>query len=1466
MWFRAFILSLLPVSVAGQGIINTFAGTDWLFPRTDGAAIDAPLGFVAGVALDASGNVYLSDTQNQVVCVLRPDGKLSVVAGNGLRGFSGDGGLALDASLDTPQALALDSTGNLFIADNGNARIRKLAPNGIITTLDAFSGQARALAFGVGGLYIADDSANMIRRLNPDGSIVSIAGNGTRGFTRDGLTALFSPITLSGGVAVNRQGEVFFGDGAAVRRILLNGKLETVIGFDGTGQLQTSICEPAGLVFDNRDTLYIADRARDCNQILRFTADRQLSVLAGSKSFGFSGDGALAGNASFRYPTALAVDAQRSVYITDSGNQRLRLVDSSGLIRTVAGNGRFRTTNDRSPALQSFLFSPAGLAFGPDRALYIADESAQRVRRVDLLSGTFTTIAGGGFATNGNVRALDAFLNHPTSLGFGPDGNLFLADMAEHRVWKINPAGTILPFAGDGTPGFFGDESPEGLPTKMNLPTGLAVHPTGVIYVADRGNHRIRLINANGTMRSVAGTGTPGDNGDVGPSQDTQLNNPYSVAFEPQGNLLICDSGNNKIRRRSPDGILRTIAGTGRAASDGDGGPALSASLNFPTALAFDSQGAIYVLETGGGRIRRIDPAPPFLITTVAGNAAVGFGGDGGLSTAALLNTPRLGLLVDADKVIYFSDTLNDRIRQIQFPHPTLSVTPDSLRFDAGSGQSAFRQSIRISTDTPGLLVTVTPRALSGGSWLSVDQQTATLSRSAPRDIQVSVDASGLAPGVYRGTVSINAPLIAQPFMVNVVLDVSGSSPPRLSVNKPALSFTLPPNGPSAQDTLIVANTGGGSASFSVHATTAAGGDWLAVSPASGISTSTDSATLTVTANASALSLGTYSGMIVISGPAGSLGVPVSITINEVKPKILISQTGLTFSAVSLGGSPPPQQFGILNVGEGALNWSARAVTLSGGDWLRLSARSGRVATPFLDVSLVDVSVDPSGLAPGDYYGRLEITAPADNSPQLATVILKVLPQDLYPGPDVRPTGLIFTGVQGANPSSQEILITNLLSQRVRFASARLTFDGGNWFAHSPATGDVLPNTPGRLVVQPTFTSLSPDVRRGVLTIQFEDGTVRTVSVLSVVAPRPSPSPAKGDPSRSAASCSPRLLQVQFTSLRDGFLALAGRPTTIQVKVVDDCGQPLTPDPAPRVEVFSVFSNRDPDLSLTHIGNGSWVGTWRPLTSAPATSVSVTAFYNGRDGIRLGRATLSGIVSPSDTPLVPPGALRHSASFATDVPVAPGSLISLLGSNLAVTEASLPSLPLPSNLADTQVTIGNRPLPLLYVSPSQVNAQIPYDLPVNLRLQVLVARGSTQSVPEPFTVAPTQPGIFTKNQQGFGQALAVKASDRQTLAEPGSPAEKGETLVLFCSGLGAVAAPVESGVAAPDPPAPTLLPVRLRIGDRDLDASFSGLSPGLSGLYEVSFQVPSDAPSGNQVPITITVGTAVSQTATIAIR
>lgn len=1440
---------LVCIICAPAQVITTVAGTIFTFPSSPLPAINAPLGQVTGVASDGRGNIYAADTLNNLVVRISADGILTVVAGNGTAGFSGDGGPATSAALNSPHGVAVDASGNLYIADTSNSRIRKVS-GGIVTTVagggslgDGAQATSAAISFpegvavdSAGNLFIADTGGNRIRIVSA-GIITTVAGNGTAGFSGDTGLAVAAKLSNPRGVAVDSAGNMFIADSANHRiRRVSGGIITTIAGNGVAGSLgdrgtatSAMLNTPVGLGFDAGGNLLIADSV---NYRIRRVSAGNIETVVGSGTLGFSGDGGPALSATLNIPTGVAVDSSGALVIADSLNDRIRRV-SGGLTATMAGNGSYKFSGDGGPATSAALNGPFGVALDSGGNLYIADAFNARIRKVS--KGIVTTVAGketSGSAGDGGP-ATQAMLRTPLGVAVDSNGNLYIADFNNSRVRKVS-GGNITTVAGNGTPGFSGDGG-SATAAGLNLPAGVAVDAAGNLFIADTANHRIRRVSG-GTITTVAGNGTSGFSGDGGPATSAALNGPYGVAVDSSGNIYIADTGNNRIRKIS-GGNIATVAGNGTAGLSGDGGPAIGAALNSPHGVAVDGAGNVFIADTGKGnsRIRKVSGGT---ITTVAGG---GSSGDGALATSAALTFPE-GVAVDSAGNLFIADTGADRVRNVPSAPASFQASPAALSFAASSGGAVTTvRVVSLSPSTPGLAYSATTNV----SWLSI----APSSGSMPASLQVAADPAQLAPGNYSGIITITSPSTSpstQPVAVSFA--VGATAPGILSLSNTSFAFSFTQSASPGSQQLTLSNRGSGSIHYTAAASTTSGGNWLSITPAGGNVAPASPAALTVMATPGSLDVGTYAGTLTIASPDSSqqISIPVTMAISAPPQKILLSQAGFTFTAVAQGGTVLPQRLGILNAGSGTLNYTIQTKTISGGSgWLGASAFGGTVARPFLDVSFVDISVDASALAPGDYSGLIQVTAAgASNSPQSALVRLTVLQAGSNPGPDVRPTGMVFTGATGASPGSQAVTVANVTGSANTFGSSVNYVGTGGWLTYRPTNATVAPNLPEQIVVQPDFTSLAAGPHRAAITLIFDDGTTQAIDILAVVGPAGSSNIQEmADGERLATGCTATKLLPQFAQVGFGSTPAVGFPVALMVKIVDDCAVPMTSG-----SVTASFDNGDAPLALISLPDGTWTATWQPQHASANVTVTVDARAQGMAG--QAKSQSLAISASLASPLLFGG--PFGAATLTEGPFAPGDLLLIRGTGLADGPASATSTT--QQLAGASLTIGGSPASLLYADAGQIVGVIPVDVPVNTQPQLVVQHGARVGLPSSIIVATTHPAVLTKDGSGRGQGLIYDTSGGvKTLADGSNPAKAGDPVVIYCAGLGLTAA---DGTAINTP--------LVSIGGQPAFVSYAGvaltqdypsgvapsilggLTPGgFGGLYQITTAVPGGLASGS---------------------
>jgi len=1488
--YRGFLLlvtllvqcALLVPACFGQGIITTVAGSTWIFRGDGGPAIDAPLG-LSRVAVDPAGNVYASGIGR--VFRISTNGILTVVAGNGVAGFSGDGGPATRAALDWPTGVAVDAAGNVYIADKN--RIRKLSAAGVISTVagngvSGFFGDggpatraALGLALDVavdaaGNLYIADTGNQRIRKVDPSGTISTLAGDGwvdSNGFGRfsgDGGPATSASFSNPTGVAVDAAGNLYIADNYnnRIRRVNSSGVIITVAGpvdqccsSDGGPATSAWLTSPTGVAVDAAGNLYIAEDGR----IRKVDASGTITTVAGNGKQGFSGDGGPATAASLG-PSSIAVDAIGNLYIVDSPNRRIRKVNVAGIIGTLAGNGAYKFAGDGGPSNSASLNYPGGVAVDASGNVYIADMDNNRVRKISS-SGTISTVAGNGsygFSGDGGPGT-SASLFGPGSVATDAAGNLYFADQGNMRIRKVDRAGIVSTVAGNGTYDFSGDGGPA-TAAAFHQPWGVAVDAAGNLYISEFA--RVRKVNRFGTISTVAGNGVAGFSGDGGPATSASLI-PRGVAVDSAGNLYIADTDNNRIREVDPSGKISTVAGNGTAGFSGDGGPAANASLFCPSGVAVDAAGNLYIADTFNWRIRKVDGSGA--ISTIAGNGTAGFSGDGGPATSASLSQS-LALAVDPGGNVYIADANNDRIRKVLAVAPGFSASPTSLSFSASAGSAAAgSRQVALTSNVAGLAWVASARTSSGGSWLSISPA----SGQIPASITVSVDATNLAAGTYQGSLDVTAPG-ASPSLVTIAVTFTVSAPlsRNLSVQPASLSFQISAGGaPPPDQALRIENAGGGTLSWTAEAT-GAGGNWLKLGTAAGVTPSS----VQISVNPAGLAAGSYSGSITVRSPDSgqSVSIPVSLLVSAPAGVMLLSQTSTAFRAVEGGGVEPPQTFGVLNIGSGSFDWSAQATA----SWLRLSPAAGTSIAGTTKVPLVNVSVDPTGLAADSYIGFIRVTAAsANNSPQLVRVDLRVLARGSQLPAVVRPSSLIFFAVAGgSSPSSQEVGISTTETAPVVFQSQ--AFDGP-WVKRIPDVGSATADMPGRIVVQPELGSLAKGEYRAALAVHTRnDNEVRSVKLLFVVlAAGSAVTPAmRREPDGEfdgGSPCVASKLFLQFASIFSSVNAVAGWPTSVLVNARDDCG-----NPAVGGQVSLSFSNGDYVPPLTDLKTGQYHGFWRPTNRVNPVTVTATALWRGLEAKLTATAQIDS--NPNPKGLLNQGGVLLAAGYQRG-PLAPGSIISLFGQKFTTNEGTsymASALPLPAKLGGVRVLIADKEAPLFYVGYGQVNAQVPADLPADRQLQVMVETDGVASPPEPLQTVSSQPGIFTLDPRFGAQQGAILIANTDRLAMrarpdvPSEPAPRGGYVSIYCTGLGPTDPPVASGQAGPtsEPLARVKTPVSVSISGQSASVVFAGLAPGFAAVYQVNAQVPDGVTPGDAVPVIIAQGAMRSNTVTIAVR
>ena len=649
-----------------------------------------------GVAVDREGNAYVVDASDALV--LRIDaatGVITTVAGTGTDGFAGDGGPAIYAQFAYAAGIAVDGLGNIFVADNGNNRIRRIdAITGIITTVagdadhafisgDGVPATSASLwhPFGVavdglGDLYIADTANGRVRRVDvTTGLISTVVGSGNGQSAGDGGPATAAIVSSPYGVVFDAAGNLFVSEeyGHRVRRVAAATGVITTYAGTGTGGFAgdngpattAQLQNPQGIALDPAGNLYIADYGN--HRIRRVDATtHMISTVAGTDASGFAGDGGEAKAASIS-AYSVAVDNAGDIFIADADNQRIREVNAGGVISTAAGTGSRGFSGDGGAATAAPFMQPTSIALDAAGDIVIAELGNARVRRIDATTGVISTIAGGdGYAALGDGGlAVNANAGEPCSVRFDAAGNLYFVDLENAVVRRIDATTSIITtVAGNGTNGFSGDGGPA-TSAELNEPVALAIDGQGNIFISDSSNHRIRRVDATtGKISTVAGNGTGGFSQDGIAATSSELYFPLGIAVDSAGNLWIADNANNRVRRVNGAGVITTVAGIGTQGSMGDGGLGTAAQVDHPACVAVDTAGNAYICASYSDKIRRLDATTNIITTVVGGGGQYSFIGDGGPDTAASLFSPQ-DVAIDASGAIYVADYENQRIRRV---------------------------------------------------------------------------------------------------------------------------------------------------------------------------------------------------------------------------------------------------------------------------------------------------------------------------------------------------------------------------------------------------------------------------------------------------------------------------------------------------------------------------------------------------------------------------------------------------------------------------------------------------------------------------------------------------------------------------------------------------------------------------------------------------------------------------------
>ena len=1125
----SFVMLMVFANVAwGQNTISTVAGSA---PPDDVLATAAPIEGPVAVVRDAAGNLYVVNDNGVIYKVPgdTPAPFMSIYAGNNTAGFSPNGTAASASLLSEPIGAALDAAGNFYFSDQNNCVVREIvAASGVMNTVAGIAGQctysgdggqatSAQLSFpqevaldGAGNLYIADIGNAVVRRVVlATGIITTYAGiAGKPGTPTNNVAATSSFLNGPIALAVDAGGNLFIADQNAdvVCRVDATTKILTIVagtgtlGFSGDGGLATAadLQVPEGVAVDSAGNLYIADsenaRIREVFSPTNANTPNQITTIVGSGTFGFNGDGAVGTATELTNPFGIFVDPTTgNLWIADFWSDRVRLYTAStGIVTTVVGSGG---VGDTGLATAASLYYPRNPALDAGGDLYLVDAQNNRIREISAADQTITTVVGTGIpcarpalpcGDGGPATAAALFM--PRTVTILASGDLLVADDGDNRIREVNgDSGIITTIVGSGNLcmtsfSTCGDGGPA-LNASLNDARGAVLDAAGNLYFVDAQDNRVREVDTTGTITTVAGNGPNGDapigcvakgnlSGDGGPAINATLDCPLGLDIDASGNLYVADTDNNVIRiiDTGTPRIITTIAGTGVAGHSGDNGLATSATLNTPDRVSVNGAGNFFISDSGNNVIRRVDGASR-IITAFAGSGTFGFGGDGGAALGASFATP-VGVVVTAAGNMYVGDVFNNRIRKVLLnPNITLSSTTAAFA----------NQALNVSATLP---VTVTNSG----------------------DAPLTISSIAITAGAF--TISSNVcPLTPSTLAVGAKCEVDIAFEPTQFIAYSG-TLTISDNGPTAGSTQNVTLTGMGAAALTI--TTSGTGTGTVTSAPAGINcpttcTGTFAGNAQVVLTATAGTGSTFTGFSTNCVPASpqttppsctvstaTSGVTVTATFGQQTPgTITITPTPLPFGIEGLGSTSSPETLTLSNTGNTAVTFTSIAMT---GDFA--GATLAQCPSIAVDAKPCTFQITFTPTAAGARTGTITFTDNATGSPQTVTLTGTGVAEAI----GIAPTSLTFgSQAVGTTSAAQTVTVSNNGNFPLIFTSIVTSGDfAGATLAQCPSIGEENPPCVFSITFRPTATG----TRTGAIT--FTDtgtGSPQTVTLTGTATP-----------------------------------------------------------------------------------------------------------------------------------------------------------------------------------------------------------------------------------------------------------------------------------------------------------------------------------------------------------------------------
>lgn len=683
----AITLTIEPSAHAGMGTVaprlgknawNTLrilAGATGYPIYADGPGATAQFNQPRDTVLDSSGNLFVADSESNVIRKITPAGVVSTFAGRPDVSCGADNGTGTVATFCQPTGLGIDSSDNLYVADNGSCIIRKITPAGVVTTLAGsvnncgrtngtgsgakFNSPEDVAVDGSGNVFVADAGNHEIRKITPAGVVTLFAGSSTGASGSTDATGTAARFYHPSHLVFDSSGNLFVTDSynCTIRKITTGAVVTTFAGAvdgwgyaNGTGSAAV-FNSPTGIGIDSSNNLYIADEYNYA--IRKITTGAVVTTFAGAALHTGSDDGT-GSAARFGFPGGLTVDGSGNLFVADRGSRTIRKVTSGAVVTTFAGAVGPLGSTDGAATDARFNY-PQGMVFDSSGNLFVADTNNHVIRKITPAGvvSTFAGTAGSSGSANGTGSAARFF--YPVGIAIDTSDVLYVTDSYNCTIRKITTGAVVTTFAGSLTNCDHLDGT--GTAAHFNLPRGIAVNSSGIVYVVEHWGNSVRKITAAGVVTTLAG-GTYGSADGTGAA--AQFANPIGVTLDSSGNLYVADTGNRTIRKVTAAGVVTTIAGSAGNWGSADGtGAAASFSETFM--LAADSSNNIYITDFDNYTIRKMTTAG--VVTTFAGSPVIkGF--ENGFGSAARFNDP-IGVATDSSGNVYISDTLNFAIRKI---------------------------------------------------------------------------------------------------------------------------------------------------------------------------------------------------------------------------------------------------------------------------------------------------------------------------------------------------------------------------------------------------------------------------------------------------------------------------------------------------------------------------------------------------------------------------------------------------------------------------------------------------------------------------------------------------------------------------------------------------------------------------------------------------------------------------------